>query len=284
MLPSNHEKKRSINYEIAEINSYDKMRAKSHCERMIIGKNSHRVDYRVLIKFNLDNLPDNIQLVTATLTVVVTKGSTFQLFGYNLNAGWSIYSINWVNQPSIDFNDKIFEKTISGCDKYYIDITNQVKEWLADPNENYGMILMGSDTSATNDILIYTEQGSRDNLSLLVEYCVDKDVHNVPDFFECTEDIEVSSASEYVTSGVNISLMNKVSYFIKNNNNVSIAVIAENSPDNVNYAKEIQTIVIPPGASSLLVPINFSKYIRLSITVSPGGKTSCINVWLNLQQ
>ncbi len=284
MLPSDHNKKRNISYEIAEINSFDKLHARTHCDHMNIGKNSRRIEYRVLIKFDLDHLADNIQLLNAALTIFVTRGSTFQLYGYGLKSGWDIYSINWINQPAIDFTNMIFDKTICGCDKYCIDLTDQVKNWLEFPNDNYGMVLMGLDMSISNEIQIDTEQNSKENLSLSVEYCLEKDVHNIPKFFEYTEDIKVSCASQYFTAGFNISLMNKVAYFIKNNNIAPITVTAENSPDNVNYAKEIQTIVIPPGESSLLVPINFSKYIRLSITIPPGGNSSIINIWLNLQQ
>lgn len=284
MLPSDHNKKRNINYEIAEINSFDKLHAKIHCDRMNIGKNNRRIEYRVFIKFNLDHLSENIQLFNATLRIFVTRGSTFQLYGYNLKAGWDIYNINWITQPSIDFTNMIFDKTICGCDGYCIDLTDQVKKWLEFPDDNYGMVLMGLDMSVSSEIQICTEQNSMDNLSLSVEYCLEKDVHNIPKFFEYTEDIKVSCNSEYVTSGVNISLMNRVAYFIKNNNIAPITVVAENSPDNINFAKEIQTIVIPPGESSLLVPINFSKYIRLSITVPQNGNSSVINTWLNLQQ
>lgn len=284
MLPSDHNKKRNISYEIVEINSFDKLHTKTRCAHMTIGKSNHRVEYRVLLKFNLDLLPDNILILKATLSISVTKGSNFQLFGFNLMSNWNIYSVNWVNQPSIDFSNKVFEKTVLDCDKYYIDLTDQVKEWVDSPSDNYGMILMGMDMSSYNDIQIGTDPCSRDNLSLLVEYCIGKDVHNIPNFYEYTEDIKVSCGSEYFTSGINISLMTTVAYFIKNNNIAPITVIAENSPDDVNYAKEIQAIVIPPGASSLLVPINFSKYIRLSITVPPGGNSTWINIWLNLQQ
>ncbi len=284
MLPSDYNKKRNINYEITEINSFDKIHAKTHSDHMTIGMNSHMVEYRVLLKFNFDQLPDDIQVLKATLTLVTTNETTFRLSGYDLKSGWNIYGINWVKQPAIDFTNTIFEEMIVGCNKYSFDFTNQVKSWLENSEDNYGMVLMGLELSSSKEIQICTEQGTENNLALLVEYCIDKNVHNVPKFYEYTEKIWVSCAAKYYTSGINISLMDKVSYFIKNNNIVSITVIAENSPDNVNYAKEIQAIVISPGASSLLVPINFSKYIRLSITVPPNGKLSYIKVWLNLQQ
>lgn len=46
MLPSDY-KKGNIDYEIAEINSLDIMYANTHCERMTIGMNHLRAEYRV---------------------------------------------------------------------------------------------------------------------------------------------------------------------------------------------------------------------------------------------
>ncbi|MDF2944696.1 MAG: hypothetical protein K0S01_3554 [Herbinix sp.] len=283
MLPSDCTKQKHIDYKIAEINSYNK-NADTYSDVMSIGKNSHGYEARILIKFNFNHLPENTRILNASLSIFVTKGTKLELQGYNLNSEWNVRNINWINQPSIDFSTKVFEKTISKCGKYYIDLTDQVNHWFEYPEDNYGLVLMSTDMSGYDYIQICTEKRTDDNLSLLLAYCVEADIHIVPKFFEYREDIKVSQDSEYFTTGCNISLVTTVSYFIKNNTNASITVIAENSPDDVNYAKEIQTIIIPTGSCSLLVPINFSKYIRLSISVPPCANTAIINIWLNLQQ
>lgn len=272
-------------YDIARISSYDKTHISTHSSVMSIGKNCRGYKSRVLIKFNFNHLPKNVRILRAILVVNVINCTTNQLLGYTLNSDWNIHTVNWNNQPSINFRNELLKKSICNCKKYYFDITNQARIWHEHSSSNYGMILSGSEMSCFNKIQICTEQGSSNNLSLLVEYFVEQDIHiKTTQFFEYIEDIQISTADEVFTTGRNISLMQTVAYFIKNNSKSdSITVIAENSPDNVNYAKEIQTIIIPPEASSLLVPINFSKYIRLSITLPNGGNLTTINTWLNLQ-
>lgn len=83
---------------------------------MSIGKNGKGYEVRILIKFNFVHLPEYTQIMNAVLSILVTKGTTLELQGYTLDSGWDIHSINWMNQPSINFSNKVFEKTISGCE------------------------------------------------------------------------------------------------------------------------------------------------------------------------
>lgn len=279
-----------INYDIAQINSCDKTHADINSIIMSIGNNSCGFKYRVLIKFNFSHLPKNAQILRATLiinilnTVPECKCTTHQLKGFTLNSDWDISTVNWNNQPSINFSNELFDQSVNNWKKYTFDLTDQVRNWYAYPSTNYGMILLGSEELCYNKIQICTESESSNNLTLLVEYCEDREINILPtQFFEYYEDITVFPGFVYFTTGRDISLTKTVAYFIKNNNSASITVIAENSPDNINFAKEIQTITIQPGLNSLLVPINFSKYIRLSIAVPPNGTTATINIWLQLQ-
>lgn len=280
-----------ILYDIAEISSFDKIHADINNTTMSIGTNSRGFKFRVLIKFDFNHLPKNIQILRAILSVNILntapKCKTHKVIGYTLSSNWSTSTVSWNNQPSINFTNELFEKSVNNFQKYTFDLTNQTKNWYEYPHTNYGMVLISSENNCYNKIQICTKPGSSSNLSLLIEYCIDPEIHVLVEstkFFEYPEDIIISPGIEYFTTSRDISLTKTVAYFIKNNNIAPITVIAENSPDNVNYAKEIQTIIIPPGSSSLLVPINFSKYIRLSIKASPGGNTTTINTWLQLQQ
>lgn len=288
MFTSCCKKIKYIDYEISQINSYNKNTGISQCRAMFVGEFYGEYEYRVLLKFNFDSLLDNIQIHRAILSISIISGALQYFIGYSLMSDWDIDTVNWNNQPKIDFSDMIFGKSVNNCTQQYsIDITDKVKTWCIHPESNCGMVLLGHDQCGSSNIKINTDKNDFDVLSLFVELeeCPEeKDMHVIPRFFELSEDIYVTPNSEYFTTGVNISLMQKVSYFIKNNNNSTITVVAENSPDNVNYAKEIQLVYIPPGSSSLLVPINYSKFVRLSINIPIDGSESIINTWLNLQQ
>ena len=277
-----------IDYEISQINSYNKNTGISQCKAMFVGEFYGEYEYRVLIKFNFDSLLENIQIQRAILSINIISGALQYFIGYSLMSDWDNNTVNWNNQPKIDFSDMIFGKSVNHCTQHYsIDITDKVRTWCKHPESNYGMVLLGHDQSGSSNIKINTDKNDLDALSLFVELedCPkENDVHVIPKFFEFSEDLYVTPNSEFFTTGINVSLMQRVSYFIKNNNNAIITVIAENSPDNVNYAKEIQIIYIPPGSSSLLVPINYSKFVRLSITIPFDGSESIINTCINLQQ
>ncbi len=285
MLPSCCKKVKHIDYEIAQINSYNKDTATSQCRSMFVGEFYRVYEYRVLIKFNFDSLLENIQFQRATLSINIISGSLQYFIAYSLMSDWDINSVNWNNQPEINFSDMIFGKSVNHCTQYSIDITDKVRTWCKYPESNYGMVLLGHDKCGSSNITINTDKNDTDNLSLFVELAeCPKDMHVKPNFFEFSENICVTPDSEFFTTGINVSLMQRVSYFIKNNNSAKITVVAENSPDNVNYSKEIQIVYIPPGSSSLLVPINYSKFVRLSITIPFDGSESIVNTWLNLQQ
>ncbi len=287
MLTSYCKKIKYIDYEISQINSYNKDTGISQCRAMFVGEFYGEYEYRVLIKFNFDTLLKNMQIQRAILSFNIISGALQYFIGYSLMNDWDIDSVNWNNQPKIDFSDMIFGKSVNQCTQYSIDITDKVNNWCKHPESNFGLVLLGHDQCGSSNIKINTDKNDFDALSLFVELeeCQKvRETHVIPNFFEFSEDIYVTPDSEFFTTGINVSLMQKVSYFIKNNNNAIITVVAENSPDNVNYAKEIQIVYIPPGSSSLLVPINYSKFVRLSITIPINGSESIINTWLNLQQ
>ena len=231
MSPSNCTNTNYIPYDIARISSLNKTHKYIHTNVMSIGKNLRGYKSRVMIKFNFNNLPPNAKISRAILTVNVTKCTSNQLSGYTLNSDWTIHTVNWNNQPSINFTNKLFKKSICNCKKYYFDITNQTRYWYKYPYSNYGMILIGSEMTCSDKIYICTEPESNNNLSLLVEYFVEQDIHVTPAHFcEYYENIHVSPGNESFTTGRNISLTQEVSYFIKNNSNsASITVICENT-------------------------------------------------------
>ena len=147
-----------IPYHIARISSFDRTHASFNCDSMSIGKNHNGYKSRVLIKFIFNGLPKNIRISRAFLAINVLNCTVNEITGYPLNSDWNIHTVNWNNQPPINLNYKLFAKSISACKKYYIDITNQVRNWYNYPYTNYGLALIGSELSCSNKILICTKK------------------------------------------------------------------------------------------------------------------------------
>lgn len=291
MGSSNCNNTTEVSYDIAQINSFDKTRSDTCSTVMTIGCNSNKFIYRVLLRFNLDCLPKNVQILKATLVFKVTntapKCSRHLLYGYTINSNWNINTICWNNQPSINYSNKILNHCVNSEECYSFDLTKEAITWHKYPNLNYGMILICCDETSYNKIQILINNESCCDLKLFLHYNIDNEVHVIVEpsqFFQYPEDIVVSEGIETYTSTRDVSLSRNVSYFIKNNSTTSINVVFEYSPDSINFMKEDRILSIPAGSNSILFPIWFSKYIRLAIVLSPGGNTATINTWLQIQQ
>lgn len=278
-----------INYDIAQISSFDKVHTDTNVSVMSIGKNSIGFIYRVLIKFNFGHLPKNVKILNAMLTINVTNAvpecASHKLKAYSLGSNWCSAAVNWNNQPPINWNNGLINRSVCEWQKYSFDFTNEVIKWYRFPETNYGMVLICSDELCYDKIQIAVEESKCNKLMLEIKYYLEKDINIVPTrYFEYFESVNVSSAGEYFTTIRNISLTKTVAYFVKNNDSVPINVVFEYTPDGVNFIREDVIFKIAPSTSQLIFPGLFCKYIRLSITVPSGGITATVNTWLGLQE
>jgi hypothetical protein len=209
-----------------------------------------------------------------------------ELSGYTLDCDWNVNTINWENQPPIDYSNNLFKKLIKKRRKYELDLTDQVTNWYDSAETNYGMILVCSEKCPNSQIEICTDCRKMHNLSLKLEYSIEQEVIVVvepTEFCEYKENI-IISGGECFTKIKNVSLTKTIAYFLKNNGCVPIKVSFEYSPDGIHFNKEYRVITIKPKGTEIAMPLFFSKYIRLSITKPCDGNTSIINTWLQVQK
>lgn len=278
-----------ISFEIAQINSFYKFNNVSTSPVMKIGKISSEYIYRVFIKFHLNQLPSDIRIIEAELSFIVIntlpKYIEHTLDAYTLNSDWDTSTINWCNQPIINFNNKLFEKSVYKNNKYRLNITEQVVKWYNSPNINYGMVLTGDENHEYSKVEICTKDGSICDLSLKIKYVINQDIHVIVEqtqFIEYDEKV-IAKAGEYFTKLRDISVTKTVAYLVKNNGEVPINVVVEYSPDGNSFRKEDRVIPVKARAMEIVSPICFSKYIRLSIIKSDDGNQAVIDTWLQLQ-
>lgn len=117
-----------------------------------------------LLQFNLASLP------AGTLSSSISK-ATLWLWGGNQNAAGgsiSIYAVNsaWTGS-SVTYNTRptfgsiLSTSAVTGYNNYTsIDITNQVKSWLANPNINFGIAL----TPASNSLSFSYSFDAKENI------------------------------------------------------------------------------------------------------------------------
>lgn len=110
---------------------------------------------RSIIDFPLDNIPQGSTIHKAILTLYAdTTNPVSPKFGHSTLGGpndwvikkvivpWNINIVTWNNQPATDNADTLLmAASISGDQRYDIDITKFIKERYANPTSHYGYLL-----------------------------------------------------------------------------------------------------------------------------------------------
>lgn len=114
-----------------------------------------------LIKFDLSRLPDDIEITAAGLSLYHNASSTNQGQAGN-NAcylrkvieNWEPDMVTWNTTPIVTANNQVYLESSQSSDQNYknISIVEFVKDWYADPNKNFGMMLTLEDKSLYNSM------------------------------------------------------------------------------------------------------------------------------------
>lgn len=112
-------------------------------QTMLVGYNvALQERYRSFIKFNSDDLPDDITIVEAKLGIYNIKDerSNQQIGIYTANRDWQEYTITWLNQPDINHLQDI---QALGKEVGYVEFNTStaVKEWFNNESENNGFVI-----------------------------------------------------------------------------------------------------------------------------------------------
>lgn len=114
-----------------------------------------------LLKFDLSTLPDHIEINSAVLSLSHNAASTNQGQAGN-NAcylrkvikEWDPNFVTWNSTPTVTANNQVYLPTSQTSDQNYknISVLDFVKDWYADPNNNFGMMLTLEDKSLYNSM------------------------------------------------------------------------------------------------------------------------------------
>jgi len=140
---------------------------------MKMGKTAGGDDYRALLEFNLSSVPSGDTIVLAKLQIYVesadnTGNVTLKL--YNVTSGWDETATNWTYRTASeiwwsgggDYDsttiDIINVSNSSGV-YYNFTITSLVSNWLANPSNNKGLIIIAPD-AINGEIIEISSSGS----------------------------------------------------------------------------------------------------------------------------
>ncbi|MDF1695699.1 MAG: DNRLRE domain-containing protein [Saprospiraceae bacterium] len=110
---------------------------------------------RSLIEFDLSSIPENAQIVSATMNLYFnpTSAELPSTYGHSqrdgsnrsilsrITSSWNEETVNWNNQPSISSDNQIYVKASDEPDEdYQIDVKNLVEDMVKNPDESHGFM------------------------------------------------------------------------------------------------------------------------------------------------
>lgn len=112
-------------------------------------------EVRSLVKFNINNLPPDMNITGAILRVrLITsadiEGKSRTIRTYRVGENWSEGSVTWNNKPSFKEGYGSTNIVHAAWGWYEFDVTDLVKGWYDGTYTNYGLMLRGPDSSNSN--------------------------------------------------------------------------------------------------------------------------------------
>lgn len=136
---------------------------------------THSGDYSVvrgLIDFNLNTIPSNAVITSATLSLYYHQSSSntghSQLSGSNsswlrrITTSWNEHTVTWNNQPSYTTQNQVYLPATSNDTASYpsIDVTSLINDIRDNPNAGYGMIFMLDNENYYRSMLFSSSNGT----------------------------------------------------------------------------------------------------------------------------
>lgn len=248
------------------------------------------MEYRILIKFNLCSLPENIGIVSAKLKLFISYSpDSFipaSVTPYIITEAWNPGTVTWKNAPSFDANIAGTTTSIMKAGWYEWKVTQIVNAWRNNTYPNEGIILKCNKRKYFDNKKAIS---SRDDdtchipLSpmLIVEYeDGSKGIPAVLSGRSFTEEYETVKTTDSFdcTPGYNTSQKSELTFFVKNLGAYPATAALQISPNNVDYMMDGKEIEIPAGTMKWLVPYIYAKYTRLCFKSAVEGKATVLYI------
>ena len=151
-------------------------------------QNSDTSIQRSLIDFDYSSIPSGATITSAILTLYADTSHEYSISGHliypnltntnnwylsQVTSAWSMYIVNWNSQPSINTATRLTEPaSTSPSEAYTIDVTNFVKQEIANPTAYYGFMLSLVSEEPSRAVYFYSCDGPYANLhpKMVIKY------------------------------------------------------------------------------------------------------------------
>lgn len=252
-------------------------------------------EYKYLIKFNLDGIPFNAEIISCILRLYVDFVQNKNVGGnftpYLIDSDWDYNIVTWNTQPMLNGVIHSAGITIGGIGVCSWDITNLVEEWLNGHSINYGIMLMDDRQFNNGNKRLISLSDSSCSYAHCRPFVIAQ--YRLPSCC-CSSFIlgrkfreqlfDVTTTDNYqTTNGYNTSQQFNTTIFVKNIGLSLAEVFIEISPNNVDYVVDGIVYEVAPGEIIPLVAMHFAKYVHLAYKSKVIGENTTLEVTIQSQ-
>lgn len=241
------------------------------------GKDRNNHIFRYLIKFDMKQIPENVVVDSAVLSLYADSGCKDGCFGffkpYMLDSEWKENSVTWRNAPGLIPEPSGSIVKVADSRWYRWNITKIVCQWLSGNALNHGIIIKSDE----NDMNIMK--------SFYTSHCL----------YDCKPYLELGlSAPEVQTANLcsnypakselayshwfNTSLYSMYTIFIFNTGENPVEAFIQISPDRSIIVDEKAVYRLDSGQSEAVVPLKYGYFTRIAFRSYLSSRDSNIKI------
>lgn len=245
-----------------------------------LGRNSNYTLFqRGYIRCDLSQINgDLLKEAILQIPVINCNPEEMQFLLFWINSTFAnLTSIKWSNIGAFQTISTIGSAKTYTNNYILVDITNSINTAISQNYSIFEMLLVGNEQFASQ-ILFRNELVDDAGISVKVIL-----YNQNESFYEKTITVNQSGQTAY-TSNIDYSIFSICTVFVKNNGGATCTATLENSGNGVNFVTGSETVTIAPGATQIVIPYYFSKYMRIKYTTSASSINTSAIIQGNLNE
>ncbi|MBB6215720.1 hypothetical protein HNQ80_001809 [Anaerosolibacter carboniphilus] len=274
--------------EVAQVSLAEPSRVFGMRKSMHLGRTDFKKIYRMLFKFPISMIPHDCVILKALLKIYVqyTGCNILSSFApYALQEDWSLFTLNWNNQPAFYTMLTGEPRYLSSEGFYAFNITKLVSMWYNNEIPNYGLIIKNDEVQNKTAKQINAITNSVLAPMVEISYVPKCETQVIPThFISQVEELNTDELYSF-SSAINTSLTKTITYHIENLGNTPVEILLQVSANPINFINDSSTPkIIAPHELVYAIPYTFAKYLRIAAKNIHPGETSKLKIWYQAQE
>jgi len=242
--------------------------------------------YRSLVHFDLDVLPEDIEIESAYINLFTKnkrrEGGATLITPYLISSNWHENEVNWNNQPNLDTSVKGNTVEVNGDGWCKWDITKVVDVWIRKNTDNFGILFKTAEKECSGIRRFFPVNNLNTkefNPFINIQYRhkdeVSQNSRRTVSLFEQHKTSDSLKYSKWFDS----SDLSTYSFFIENVGERPAEVFIQLSPDRNTIYNEKNIFTIQTNSSKVILPLEYSFFCRLAFKSSFHESNTILKMW-----